>query len=348
MKVIIQIPCFNESTTLPETIRDLPETIPGVEVVEYLVIDDGSRDGTAEVAHELGVHHVLRLKGRQGLGRAYATGLAEALRLGADIIVNTDGDNQYCGADVEKLVKPLLEDQADIVVGARPIETIEHFSRTKKWLQSFGSRMVSRFSGTEVEDATSGFRALSRNAALRINVFSKYTYTLEMLIQAGRSGMRVMSVPISVNPPRRPSRLISSIPNYIQRSLVTILRVFALYAPLRFFAYLGLVWIIPGALLGSRFLYYYAQGQGQGKIQSLILAAILIIIGFQLAIVGLVADLISKNRRILEEVQYLERLRHYQLHEASDGGNRPGQRLQQAQDPEPDRAPDVSGVSEGG
>jgi glycosyltransferase involved in cell wall biosynthesis len=310
VKLIIQIPCFNEALTLPQTLRELPRQLDGVDTVEWLIIDDGSTDGTAEAARRCGAHHVVRLAGHQGLARAFAAGIEACLKQGADIIVNTDADNQYCAADIPLLIGPIIRGEADIVVGARPVGEIAHFSLTKKFLQRLGSWAVRAVSGTDVPDVTSGFRALSRGAALRLNVFSNYTYTLETIIQAGRSNMVVASVPIRTNPPLRETRLIKSIPDYIKKSVVTILRVFILYKPLRFFVYSGAAVFLAGFLLGVRFLYFYFTAGGTGHIQSLMLAAVLLTIGFQLAILGLVADLISTNRRLLEDLQY--RLRRNQ------------------------------------
>jgi len=311
VKLIIQIPCYNEALTLPQTLRELPRQLDGVDTVEWLIIDDGSADGTAEVARQCGAHHIVRLAGHQGLARGFATGIEACLKQGADIIVNTDADNQYCAADIPLLIGPIIRGEADIVVGARPVGEIAHFSLTKKLLQRLGSWAVRAVSGTDVPDVTSGFRALSRGAALRLNVFSNYTYTLETIIQAGRSNMVVTSVPIRTNPPLRETRLIKSIPDYIKKSVVTILRVFILYKPLRFFVYSGAIVFAAGFLLGIRFLSAYLMGHGAGHIQSLILAAVLLTIGFQLGILGLVADLISTNRRLLEDLQY--RLRNAEM-----------------------------------
>lgn len=264
------------------------------------------------MARKCGVHHVVRLHGHKGLAQAFSIGLNESLRRGADIMVNTDGDNQYCAADIELLIAPILCKEADIVVGARPIKGIRHFSLIKKALQLTGSWVMRKVSGVSIPDATSGFRALSREAALRLNVFSPYTYTLETLIQAGRCNMRVASVPIRVNGPLRRSRLIKSIPHYLKQSILTMVRIFILYKPLRFFVLLGGLFLLAGFLIGIRFLYFYVTEGGQGHIQSLILAAVLLLMGFQLAILGLVADLIATNRRLLEDLQY--RLRRQQTH----------------------------------
>jgi len=301
VKLIIQIPCFNEAKTLASTLAVLPRSIPDIDEVEYLVVDDGSTDDTAAVAQANGVHHIVRLPRNQGLAIAFTTGLDECLRLGADIIVNTDADNQYCADDIPKLIKPILENQADIAIGERPISSNRHFSPIKKLLQYIGSAAVRIFSQTDVRDAPSGFRAISRRAAKRLNVFGEYTYTLETIIQAGQKNMAIASVPIKVNAPTRESRLVRSIPDYIRRSTATILRVFIVYRPLRFFSLLSAVVFLPGFILGLRFLYYFAIGQGQGKIQSVILAAFLMGVGFLLLVIGIVTDLISVNRKLLEQ-----------------------------------------------
>jgi glycosyltransferase involved in cell wall biosynthesis len=309
MKLVIQIPCHNEELTLPATVEDLPTQLDGISEIECLVVDDGSADQTVEVARALGVEHVHRLPHQRGLARAFSSGLTASLERGADIIVNTDGDNQYSGADIDKLIEPILRGEADMVIGERPISEIAHFSPVKKILQKLGSWVVRLVSGTEVPDATSGFRAFSRQTAMRLNVFSAYTYTLETLIQAGHSDIAVVSVPIRTNKKLRESRLISSIPSYIRRSVMTMIRMFLLYKPLRFFASLGSILFLGGFLVGARFIYYYVVGEGAGHIQSLILAAVLLLMGFQLIILGLVADLIAFNRRILEDLQYRDRRR---------------------------------------
>ncbi len=299
MKVVIQIPCYNEEATLPETLRDLPRTLPGVDEIEVLVVDDGSTDRTVEVAQELGVEHIVRLKQNQGLAYAFTAGLEAALRAGADIIVNTDADNQYRGEDVERLVRPLLEGRANIAVGDRGVAVLEHFSFLKRFLQRMGSWVVERAAGIPIPDATSGFRAFTREAALRLTVLSDYTYTLETLIQAGARRMSVVYVPIRTNPQTRRSRLMSSIPSFLAISIVTILRFYIMYRPLRFFLSLGAVMIAGGVVIGLRFLYYFLQGYGTGKVQSLILAAILTIVGFQVCLIGLIADLVRRGELVV-------------------------------------------------
>ncbi|WP_322799026.1 glycosyltransferase family 2 protein [Thermoflexus sp.] len=304
MKLIIQIPAYNEEATLPQTIRDLPRFIPGIDEVRVLVVDDGSTDRTAEVARQAGADYVIRLKQHQGLATAFAVGIDEALRLGADIIVNTDADNQYCGEDIVRLVQPILRGEADIVVGDRGVAALSHFSPFKRWLQRLGSRIVSWAAGIPIPDATSGFRAFSREAAMRLTVLSDYTYTLETLIQAGARRMRVMYVPVRTNPPTRPSRLIRSLSSFLMISALSILRFYVMYRPIRAFLSLGGVLIGGGIAIGLRFLYFFAQGRGSGHVQSLILASILIIVGFQICLIGLVADLVRVNRLILEEILY--------------------------------------------
>jgi glycosyltransferase involved in cell wall biosynthesis len=303
MKLIIQIPCFNEADTLPATLRELPKAVEGFEVVEWLIIDDGSSDGTAEVARRHGADHVLVLEHHQGLARAFMAGLEHALKLGADVILNTDADNQYSASCIPDLVRPILDKRAVIVVGTRPIDDIEHFSATKKFLQHVGSWVVRVVSGTQIEDAPSGFRAIHRDAALRMNVFSEYTYTLETTIQAGRKNMPIVAVPIKVNAYLRPSRLISSLPAYIVRSAATVLRIFIVYRPLRFFLLIALLPLIPALFFIFRFLFFYASGNGGGHLQSLVLAAGLLVIAGVLAVTGIVADLIATNRLLLEDLR---------------------------------------------
>ena len=304
MKIIIQIPCYNEEKTLPEVFEDLPKQIPGVDHVEYLVINDGSTDKTLDVARKLGVHHILDLGTNQGLATAFLRGVAKCLELGANIIVNTDGDNQYRADCIKDLVKPIVEGRLDIVVGARPIRDIEHFSWMKKTLQQLGSRVVRQFSDTNIPDATSGFRAYSAEAAMRLHVFNRYTYTLETIIQAGHMNMRIGHVPIQVNPKKRESRLISSIPNYLWRSAAIIVRSYITYKPLRTFFYLSLIPAVFGLAICFRFLYYYLTGNGAGHIQSIILAMILLLISFYLLVLGILADLLAVNRRLLEDMQF--------------------------------------------
>lgn len=304
MKLVIQIPCYNEEATLPQTVRDLPRSLPGIDEIVYLIIDDGSTDRTVQVAQELGVHHIVRLKQNCGLAYAFATGLEAALSVGADVIVNTDGDNQYCGQDIERLVRPILEGRADIVVGDRGVGTLEHFTPLKRFLQRLGSWVVEQAAGIPIPDATSGFRAFSREAALRLTVLSNYTYTLETLIQAGARKMKVAYVPVRTNPQTRPSRLIRSIPSFLMRSTVAILRFYTMYRPLRVFLTVGGVLIAGGVALGLRFLYFFFQHQSSGHVQSLILAAILTIVGFQVCMHGLLAELVRLNRQMLEETLY--------------------------------------------
>lgn len=304
MKLIIQIPCFNEAETLPQTINDLPREISGVDDVEFLVIDDGSTDGTADLAEELGVDHVVRFHRNRGLANAFAQGLLACLEWGADIIVNTDGDNQYPGRYVDDLVKPILQGEADMVIGDRQIDTIEHFTWLKRRLQKLGSRVVRWASKTEVPDATSGFRAFSRDAAMQLVIFSSYTYTLETIIQAGRKGLTITSIPITTNERLRESRLIRSQGDYISRSATTILRIFLMYEALRVFFILGAIPLIVGVFLLVRFSYFYVTGDGSGHVQSLIVASIAILLSFQTFLLGLLADLIAKNRHLNEEINY--------------------------------------------
>ncbi len=306
-KLIIQIPCYNEEETLAIALADLPREIPGIDTVEWLVINDGSADNTVDVALANGVDHIVNMKRNSGLAKVFMAGLDACLRLGADIIVNTDADNQYCADDIPKLVEPILAGRADYVIGARPIADIPHFSPIKKMLQKLGSWAVRVASNTEVPDAPSGFRAMSRACALRLNVLSEYTYTLETIIQAGRANMAIENVDIRVNGDLRPSRLVKSIWSYVQRSLVTIARIFMTYKPMRFFMFPGVVLGSIGVLIGARFLYYLAIGNGQGHLQSLLLAAILILVGAQMMLFGLVAELIGNNRKVLEDIQWRTR-----------------------------------------
>jgi glycosyltransferase involved in cell wall biosynthesis len=316
LKLIIQIPCLNEAETLPITLADLPRRVPGFDIVEWLVIDDGSTDGTSEVARRHGVDHIVRFDQNRGLARAFIAGLEQALRLGADVIVNTDADNQYSASSIPDLVAPILAGKAQIVVGSRPIVEIEHFSPLKKLLQRIGSWTVKVASGTDVADAPSGFRAIHRDAAMMLNVFNNYTYTLETIIQAGRRGIPIGSVQVKVNSYLRPSRLISSIPRYISRSILTIIRIFVVYKPLRFFMMLAGLVCIPALVVFIRFLILFFSGDGSGNVQSLVLGGALIAVAAILAIAGVLADLIGTNRLLLEEI----RLR--MIRQELDGGRR--------------------------
>lgn len=312
MKLIIQIPCLNEAATLGTALATLPRTVTGFDTVEWLVVDDGSTDGTAELARQLGVDHVVRHPVNRGLAAAFMTGVDAALRHGADVIVNTDADNQYEAADIPLLVQPILERRADMVIGARPIAQTEHFSRVKKLLQHLGSWAVRLASRTAVADAPSGFRAMTRETAMRLNVFNAYTYTLETIIQAGLSNLAVVSVPIRTNPDLRPSRLVKSIPNYVKRSLVTIFRVFVIYRPLVLFAWAGGILTLIGTAIGVRFLAFLAVGASSGHVQSLILAALCIMLGALSFMIGLVSDLIAANRKLMEQIDFrLQRLERY-------------------------------------
>ncbi len=303
MKLIIQIPCYNEEKTLPAVIADLPKKIDNITEIETLIIDDGSTDRTSEVAKKLGVNHIIRFRRNKGLANGFRAGLDACLKYGADIIVNTDADNQYCGGDIARLVEPIAKGYADMVVGVRPIDSIKDFSWIKKKLQKFGSFVVRIFSRTEVPDATSGFRAFSKEAALQINVFSEYTYTLETLIQAGEKKLKLIYVPIRVNVKTRESRLFKSIPAYISRSITTLIRVSVLYRPLKYFLYIGSSIFFIGTLLGLRFIYFYLTGSGGGHIQSLILASVFLTLGFQLIMFALLADVVATVRKLSEDIQ---------------------------------------------
>lgn len=311
MKLIIQIPCYNEVDTLPQTIADLPRLIPGIDTIEFLVIDDGSRDGTADLARRLGVHHVLVNPTNLGLARSFARGLDFALGAGADIIVNTDGDNQYFGGDIALLVQPILAKQAEIVVGDRETGSISHFSPSKRLLQTVGSTVVRTFSNVRIPDAVSGFRALSRAAAMRINIVSSFSYTIEMLIQSGHKGMAVASVPIRTNAKTRESRLFKSIPSFIRKSGTTTLLMYAMYQPLRIFSLIGFVIAVIGMIPIIRFLYFYLFEDGTGKIQSLVIGSALMTAGTITFVMGLLADLVGRNRQLLELT--LERVRKLEL-----------------------------------
>ncbi len=302
MKLIIQIPCLNEEESLPNTLSAIPKQIPGVDVIEILIVDDGSADRTSEVARRHGVHHIVRFTKRKGLARAFYAGLDAALKAGADIIVNTDADGQYKGADIPRLIQPIIEGRADIVIGNRDIENVRQFSWIKKRLQRIGSRVVRQLSGSTIVDATTGFRAYNKEAALKLNIVSDYTYTIESIIQAEHKDLAIANIVIQTNEVNRPSRLFKSIPEYLKRSAATIIRVYSMFNPFRLFLTLGMFFLFVGGLIGCRFLFFYLLGVGGGKIQSLILASVLLIIGFQLLVIGLVADLISSNRRLIEDI----------------------------------------------
>jgi glycosyltransferase involved in cell wall biosynthesis len=310
MKLIIQIPCHNEAQVISQTIKSLPTTIEGFDSIEYLVINDGSSDETAQIALEAGAHYILNLPGHMGLAAAFTTGLEASIKHGADVIVNTDADNQYYSSDISLLVQPILAGRAQIVVGDRGVGSSKHFSPLKRLLQRMGSWVITQISGMNIPDATSGFRALTREAALRTLVLNDYSYTLETLIQASSHRMPVEFVRIRTNPQTRPSRLIRSLPHYLAMSSATIIRSYTMYRPLRVFTILGTILLLGGLVLGGRFLYFYLLGQGSGHVQSVILAAVLLIVGFQVILIGFVADLIGFNRKILEEILY--RLRHFE------------------------------------
>ena len=311
MKLIIQIPCFDEAEQLPATLADLPRTVAGVDAVEWLIIDDGSTDATVEVARAHGVDHVVKLTNNKGLAAAFQAGLDACLKLGADVIVNTDADNQYCGADIPKLVEPILAGHADMVVGDRETDQIEHFSPLKKRLQQLGSAVVRRASGTNVPDTTSGFRAYNREAALQMQVVSKFTYTLETIIQAGKVLVAVDHVPIRTNPVTRDSRLFPSMWSYVRRNAASIFRVYALYEPLRVFMIAAGIVAVPAAIIWARFLWFFFGGEGQGHVQSLILGSTLMIIAVQLVALGVVADILAASRVLQQRT--LERVRRVEL-----------------------------------
>jgi glycosyltransferase involved in cell wall biosynthesis len=309
MKLIIQIPCYNEEETLSIALSHLPREVEGFESVEWLIINDGSTDNTVKVAQESGVDHIVNFKHNLGLARGFMAGLDEALKQGADVIVNTDADNQYEAKDIPKLVQPILEGKADYVIGERPISQTEHFSPVKKLLQKLGSWVVRKASQTNIPDAPSGFRAMSKACAEQLNVYSTYTYTLETIIQAGQKKFAITSVPVRTNEDLRPSRLLSSIPNYIKKSIITIVRIFVVYKPFQFFMTIAAVLFSLGFLLGLRFLYFYVTGDGDGHMQSVILAGVLMGMGFQTGLIAFVADLLSVNRKLLEEIK-MEKYQH--------------------------------------
>jgi len=316
MKLIIQIPCYNEAKTLPVALKALPKEVKGFDKVEVLIINDGSTDDTVKVAEEQGVDHIISFKKNQGLAKVFMAGMEACIKNGADVVVNTDADNQYNADDIPRLTQPILEGKADMVVGARPISEIKHFSFFKKIMQKLGSWVVRRASATDIPDAPSGFRALSREAMMRMNVFNDYTYTLETIIQAGRKNMAVVSVPVGVNEDLRPSKLVKSIPSYIKISIITIIRIFVIYKPFNFFFFFGSLSFIPGFLLGIRWLIFFFMGTERTRLPSLILTAILILTGVFFFFLGVIAELISVNRKILEENQY--RLRKLEAEKTND------------------------------
>lgn len=304
MKLIIQIPCYNEEQTLPLTYIDLPKVIPEIDVIETLIVDDGSTDRTVEVAKALGVNHIIRHTGNKGLARAFETGIEACVRLGADIIVNTDGDNQYSGADIEKLVSPILAGEAEMVVGDRQTDTIEDFSYIKKKLQKYGSALIRKLSNTPVRDTVSGFRAFTREVALRIQILSGFSYTIENLIQLGNNNVKIISVPICTNAKLRESRLFKGVGHFLANQGTIIVRIYSTYKALRVFSLLGFLMLLPGVWAFVRFLIYYFRGEGHGHIQSLIFGTTFIIIGFLILVVGVLADLISNNRKLIEKVLF--------------------------------------------
>ena len=311
MKLIVQIPCYNEEHTLPETFNDIPREIEGVDTVEIMIIDDGSTDRTVEVAKSLGVDHIIRNKNNRGLARTFRKGIDECLKLGADIIVNTDGDNQYAGWDIPKLIKPILDEKADVVVGDRKTQDIQHFTPLKKLLQRLGSYVVKKVSGVQVPDAVSGFRAYSREAALQLNIISPFSYTIEALIQSGKKHMAVSHVPVETNAKTRESRLFTSIPKFIERQLTTIVRMYTMYQPLRVFVLIGGAITIVGLIPIIRFLIFYMIGDGNGHLQSLILGGVLTVLGIITFLIAILADLINFNRQLVE--QTLEKVRRMEL-----------------------------------
>lgn len=315
MKLIIQIPCYNEAETLPQTVADLPRALPGVDCIEYLVIDDGSHDETVAVAQRIGVHHIIQLPHNMGLANAFSAGLEASILRGADLIVNTDADNQYVGAEIGRLVEPILAGHAELVVGDREVGKIESFSPLKRFLQQLGSWVVSQAAMLRVPDAASGFRAMTREVALRTLVLGDYSYTLETLIQAGARHVSVLFVPIRTNAPTRASRLQRNMPHFLANQAIAIVRAYTLYRPLRLFLILGAALLAGGLTIGLRFLYFYLIGEGDGHIQSLILGAILLIVGFQVTLIGLLADLVGFNRKMLEEALYRLRRLEQQVNE---------------------------------
>ena len=322
MKLIIQIPCYNEAETLEIALNDLPKHIDGIDVIEYLIINDGSKDNTVEVARNWGVNYIVDLKRNKGLAKGFMAGLDACLRNGADIIVNTDADNQYNADDIEKIVRPIINGQTDIVIGARPIDQTEHFSFLKKKLQHLGSYVVRKASKSDIPDAPSGFRAYSREAAMRLNVVNEYTYTLETIVQAGRTKIPMQSVPIRTNAELRPSRLFSSMYGYIKKSMLTIIRALTMYRPLMVFSVMGATLFAIGLAIAVRFIIYYVNGDGAGHIQSLILSNTLLLVGFNTVVLGLVGDVISANRKLIEDVQYHVRRLDYDREQEKVGENK--------------------------
>lgn len=316
MKLIIQMPCYNEETTLAQTVADLPKKIEGIDTIEYLIINDGSTDDTVDVAKDIGVHHIVNFTSNKGLARGFMAGLDAGLHLGADIIVNTDADNQYVGDDIGKLVHPILTGQAEIVIGERPIDDIKHFSRLKKRLQRFGSFVVRVASGTSVPDAPSGFRAYSRDAAMRINVINSYTYTLETIVQAGVNKTAIMSVPIRTNPETRESRLFKSMWGYVKRSATIIVRSYIMYRPMKFLGTIGIIFFITGFLISARFMILLMVGTPGQHIPSLILSSLLMMLGVIIFVCGILADMTSVNRKLLEDINY--RIKKLEMNDKND------------------------------
>jgi len=319
MKLIVQIPCLNEEATVGQTIRDVPREIPGIDLVEVLIIDDGSTDGTVKAAEEAGADHIISFSNHKGLARAFMAGIDRCLKEGADIIVNTDADNQYMGADIPKLIGPILRKEADMVVGNREVETIEHFSPVKKYLQKLGSWVVRKLSNTNVPDAASGFRSYNREAAFSLNVVSDFSYTLETLIQSGKGSFAVGHVAVRTNSQTRPSRLFDSMYSYLKRSIATLVRIYTMYEPMKVFTIIGSLGILLGTIISVRFIYFLIIAEGKGHIQSLIFAAIFFIVGFQILVIGLLADIIAANRKLTENVLY--RVKKMEIREEEDSSS---------------------------